>query len=73
MEDRDTRTHFPEEVGLADRLNQAFAEEGLILRTASGRTLSMGPALCASTADVQDIVERLDRAIGKVEKGLAKA
>ena len=73
VEDRDTRTHFPAEAGLADRLNQAFAEEGLILHTASGRTLSMGPALCASTADVEDIVERLDRAIGKVEKGLAIA
>jgi adenosylmethionine-8-amino-7-oxononanoate aminotransferase len=73
VEDRDTRTHFPEEVGLADRLNQAFAEEGLILRTASRKTLSMGPPLCTSAADVEDIVERLGRAIGKVEKGLIKA
>ena len=73
VEDRDTRTHFPGEAGLADRLNQAFTAEGLILRTASGETLSMGPPLCTSTADVEDIVDRLDRAIGIVEKGLTKA
>lgn len=73
VKDRDTKSHFPAEAGLADRLNQAFAEEGLILYTASGKTLSMGPPLCTSTADVEDIVEGLDRAIGIVEKGLAKA
>ncbi len=73
VEDRDTRTHFPKVVGLADRLNQAFADEGMILRTSTGNTLAIAPPLCASAADVDEIVERLDRAIGIVEKGLAKA
>ena len=73
VEDRDTRARFPAEVELGDRLNRAFAEEGLILRTPSGNMLAMGPPLCTSAADVDEIVERLDRAIGNVEKGLINA
>ena len=71
VKDRETKASFPAEAQLGDKLTEAFREERLILMGGNGRTVGMGPPLCMTPADVDEVVGRLDRAIGNVEKTLA--
>lgn len=73
VKDRDTRAPFPEEAQLSEKLTDAFREERLILMGGNGRTVSMGPPLCMTRSDVDEVAARLDRAIGNVEKTLTIA
>ncbi|HAL46791.1 MAG TPA: aspartate aminotransferase family protein [Dehalococcoidia bacterium] len=70
VQDRDTKMPYPQEAGVGPRLDHALHDQGLILRSAGGRTISMGPPLCMTESDADEVTARLDRAIGIVEKGL---
>lgn len=70
VKDRETKASFPAEAQLAEKLTEAFRQERLILMGGNGRTVSMGPPLCMTSSDVDEVVARLDRAIGNVEKTL---
>ena len=70
--DRDTRTRFPKDVQLGKRLSDAFESEGLILRAGDER-VSLGPPLCVTREDADEIVRKLDRALAAVEKSVQSA
>lgn len=70
VKDKDTKTSFPIEANLSEKLTDAFREERIILMGGNGRTVSMGPPLCMTPSDVDDVVSRLDRAIGGIENSL---
>ena len=67
--DRDTKTRFPKDVQLGNRLSDAFEAESLILRCGDER-IGIGPSLCITHEEADELVNRLDRAITKVERGL---
>ena len=67
--DRDTKTRFPKDVQLGNRLSDAFESENLILRCGDDR-IGLGPSLCITHEEADELVNRLDRAITKVEGGL---
>ena len=67
--DRDTKTRFPKDVQLGKRLSDAFEAESLILRCGDER-IGIGPSLCITQEEADELVNRLDRAITKVERGL---
>ena len=70
VQDRETKKPFSPDSGFGTRLDEALKEQGLILRSAGGRTISMGPPLCMTEGDTDEVTARLDRAIGIAEKGL---
>jgi adenosylmethionine-8-amino-7-oxononanoate aminotransferase len=70
VKDRETKASFPAEANLGEKLTAAFREEKLLLMGGNGRTVGMGPPLCMTPSDVDDVVARLDRALGNVEKTL---
>ena len=67
--DRDTKTRFSKDVQLGNRLSDAFESESLILRCGDER-IGIGPSLCITHEEADELVNRLDRAITKVEGGL---
>ena len=68
LADRDTRTKFPEEFKVGERLSEIFRRERLIL--GGGDTLSMSPPLCVTRSEADEIVNIVDRAVGEIEREL---
>ena len=68
--DRDTKARFPKETKLAKRLTAAFRSEGLILRSDDDR-ISIGPPLCVTSEEADEIVDKIDRGLSRVESGLS--
>ena len=68
--DRESKITFPAELKIGKRLTQKFRKNGLILK-AGPSTIGMGPPLCTTPSDVDDIVAAMDRAIGELEDELA--
>ena len=72
VRDRLTREPFAPEDRIVDRLNESFRRHGLILRV-GGPVIIMGPALCTTTADVDEIVHALDLSLWSLEGDLGIA
>ena len=70
--DRVTREPFAPEDRVVDRLNESFRRHGLILRIGSP-VINMGPPLCTTTADVDEIVHALDLSLWRLEGDLGIA
>ena len=70
--DRVTREPFAPEDRVVDRLNESFRRHGLILRI-GGPVINMGPPLCTTTADVDEIVHALDLSLWRLEGDLGIA
>ena len=68
--DRDTKARYPSDVRLRERLAAAFEAESLILNPGGDR-LSIGPPLCITPAEADELLVKLDRAFARVEQGLA--
>ena len=66
VSDRSTKEHFPKETLLAARLNAGFRERGLILR-AAGDTIAIGPPICITTDEIDEIVHAIDLTLWEVE------
>ena len=64
--DRDTGARFSKETRLAKRLTAAFRSEGLILRSDDDR-VSIGPPLCITSEEADEIVAKMDRAFFRIE------
>ena len=64
--DRDTREPLAEDVHIADRLNERFKKYGLILRM-SGNIINIGPPICITQGEVDEIVHALDVSLWEVE------
>ena len=67
--DRDTRTRFPQDARVGERLNEAFEAEGLILQS-RGERVTIGPPLCITHAEADELASKLDRAFGSVGRAL---
>ena len=65
VKDRDTREKFSKEAKIADRFTRYFNENRILGR--GGDVIPISPPLCITRDEVDEIVARLDDAIGKVE------
>ena len=72
VRDQVTREPFVPEDRVVDRLNESFKRRGLILRV-SGPVINMGPPLCTTAADVDEIVHALDLSLWRLEGDLGIA
>ena len=68
--DRDSRTRFPQDARVGERLNEAFEAEGLILQTRGDR-VTIGPPLCITHTEADELASKLDRAFGSVGRALS--
>ena len=64
--DRATKAPLPPEQRIPDRLNEKFKKHGLILRINSG-IIHIGPPLCITRAEADEIVHAIDLALWELE------
>ena len=69
VSDQKTRARFAPESRIGERLTEKFREQGLLL-TAWDHAVSVGPPLCTTRSDVDEIVQGFDRAFGSLEREL---
>jgi len=69
VSDRATRTRFPDEVAFGIRVQAEARRRGLLLR-ASGFMLVVGPPLTTTRAEMDEIIDILDQAVGAAEASL---
>ena len=72
VKDRETKKEFPKETKIADHLNESFRKHGLIFRT-GGNILNIGPPICITREEVDEIVYALDLSLGELERELGIA
>ena len=70
--DRETKAKFPPEAKVPDRLNESFKRHGLIFKAAS-EILSIGPPLCITRDEVDEIVHAIDLSLWELEGALGIA
>jgi adenosylmethionine-8-amino-7-oxononanoate aminotransferase len=68
VKDRDTKEKFPKESGLSDKLTHHFNQNRILGRGQD--VIPISPPLCITRDEVDEIVSRLDDAIGKTEAEL---
>jgi putrescine---pyruvate transaminase len=73
VRDRATRESFDPAAGVARRATIAAMEEGVLVRALSGDVLALSPPLVITEAELERVVEVLDRAIGRVAAELSHA
>jgi adenosylmethionine-8-amino-7-oxononanoate aminotransferase len=67
VSDSVTKKGFPKEFKIGDRLNGKFRENGLILRVGN-EILNLGPPLCITELEVDEIIEALDRSLTELQR-----
>jgi adenosylmethionine-8-amino-7-oxononanoate aminotransferase len=72
VSDRSSKEPFPKDAMLQARLNEGFRKRGLILR-AAGDTMSIGPPICITRDEVDEIVHAIDLTLWEVEGQLGIA
>ena len=72
VKDRSSKEPFPKDAMLQARLNEGFRKRGLILR-AAGDTMSIGPPICITRDEVDEIVHAMDLTLWEVEGQLGIA
>ena len=72
VSDRETRAPVAEDVHIADKLNERFKKYGLILRM-SGNIINIGPPICITEGEVDEIVHALDVSLWEVEGAMGIA
>ncbi len=70
VSDRETKAPFDESLQVSKRLTEKMSDQGIILRF-SGDRVTLGPPLCITTDDIDEIVDALDTAIGALESELS--
>ncbi len=66
VSDRDTKAGFPADARVPERLNDKFKRQGLIFRINSN-ILNMGPPLCITKEEVDEIVHAIDISLWELE------
>lgn len=69
VKDRETKERFPSEAKLSDRLTTKLHQRGLILK-AGPSAITLGPPLCITRDDVDEIVAAIDESLGEVAEEL---
>ena len=72
VKDRDTKAPFDPEDRIVERLNESFKRNGLILRVA-GPVIHIGPPLCITKSEVDEIIHALDLSLWELEGDLGIA
>ena len=72
VSDRETKAKFPPEDKIAARLNEKFRKHGLIFRV-NNELLNIGPPLCITRPEVDEIVHALDLSLWELEGELGIA
>ena len=72
VSDRSTKASFPKEANIPARLNEKFSKHGLIFRTNSD-ILNIGPPLCITRYEVDEIVHAIDLSLWELEGELGIA
>ena len=67
--DRETKESFPADLQVSSRLNAKFREHGLILQS-DGLAITIGPPLCITRQEVDEIVTAVDASLGELESEL---
>ncbi len=70
VSDHETKDPFPPQLRIGERLTQKFQDRGLILRCGGG-TINIGPPLCLTTSDADEIARGIDQSLGELEDELA--
>ena len=63
--DRDSRARFPKEARIGARLKGAFEAEGL-LHSPGDERVTIGPPLCITEAEADELTAKLDRAFWRI-------
>ena len=66
VKDRESKAAFAPSDRVAERLNESFRKHGLILRT-NGPVINMGPPLCITKPEVDEIIHALDLSLWELE------
>ena len=66
VKDRESKAAFAPGDRVSERLNESFRKHGLILRT-NGPVINMGPPLCITKAEVDEIIHALDLSLWELE------
>ena len=72
VQDRESKTPFPEEAEIPKRLNERFKKYGLILQISSP-IITIGPPICITRGEVDEIIHGLDLSLWEVEGELGIA
>ena len=67
--DKSTRKRFENEAEISARLNEKFQERLMILVAAQGKVY-LGPPICTTRDDVDEMVGKIDGSIGELEREL---
>ena len=70
VSDRETKAPFDESLQVSRRLTEKMQDKGIILRFNADR-VTLGPPLCITTDDIDEIVSALGGAIGELESELS--
>ncbi len=71
--DKATRVQWPAEAKMAAKISEACLAEGLILRPLPGDTLGICPPLIITEDEIDDLFDRLGRALDRVHAGVREA
>ena len=72
VKDRETKAPFDPADRVAERLNESFKRNGLILRT-GGPLIHIGPPLCITNSEIDEIIHALDLSLWELEGDLGMA
>lgn len=72
VSNKGTKARFPKEARVPERLNEKFKAQGLLFRVNSD-ILSMGPPLCITRSEVDEIVHGIDLSLWGLENDLGVA
>ena len=70
VSDRKTKTPFDENLRVSKRLTRKMHDRGIIMRFGADK-VTLGPPLCITADDIDQIVGAMDSAIGELEAELA--
>ena len=68
--DRESGTPFDESLQVGKRFTEKMGARGVIMRSGDGK-VTLGPPLCITADDIDEIVSAMDRAIGELESELS--
>ena len=68
--DRESRTPFDESLQVGKRFTEKMGARGVIMRSGDGK-ITLGPPLCITADDIDEIVSAMDGAIGELESELS--
>ena len=70
VSDRESKAPFDESLQVSKRMTEKMNDRGVIMRFNGGK-VTLGPPLCITSDDIDELVEEMDGAIGELEAELS--